>query len=393
MIRAFRRFGQNERSLFSFLLSNEPFGLQTFARTPLREAELYRLDHFYDYVRSNFGHRLAVQSYRSHWNLIDSLVESFATEDPLQIKVLKTVGILNLLNDGDLLATEDSVVRALGGTDREQHKRVRAALESLRVGKRVLYDRGRARGLCLWPHTSVDLEKAYEDARRTIDTPGRVANLIKDYLETRPIVARRHYIETGNLRHYDVRYCGIADLAGMLKGNTTDADGVLVIPLCETEQERDAALEFARLPELKERPNWLVAVPQPLNNLAGLLQEVLRWNWISTSVLELNGDRYAREEVAKQKEAARAQLERRIQAVLGFKQLGGQMSLAWFRQNQPLKIKDGRHLLEQLSRIFDETYPQAPRIHNELVNRRNLSSAAAAARMRLIERMFTHVWN
>ena len=31
LIRAFRRFGQNERSLFSFLLSNEPFGLQAFA--------------------------------------------------------------------------------------------------------------------------------------------------------------------------------------------------------------------------------------------------------------------------------------------------------------------------------------------------------------------------
>ena len=42
---------------------------------------------------------VAVQSYRSHWNLIDSVIESFATEDELHIKILKTVGILNLLND------------------------------------------------------------------------------------------------------------------------------------------------------------------------------------------------------------------------------------------------------------------------------------------------------
>ncbi len=34
--------------------------------------------------------------------------------------------------------------------------------------------------------------------------------------------------------------------------------------------------------------------------------------------------------------------------------------------------------------------PDAPRIQNELVNRRSLSSAAAAARMRLIERMFSN---
>lgn len=389
LIRTFRRFGQNERSLFSFLLSNEPFGLLAFSSKRLDEAEPYRLPDFYDYVRTNFGHRLAAQSYRSHWNLIDSLVESFATEDPLQLKVLKTVGILNLLSDGDLIPVEDAVVCAVAGGSHAEQKQVRAALEKLRTGKRVLYDRGRARGLCLWPHTSVDLEKAYEEARRATDTPQRVANLIKDYLETRPIVARRHYIKTGNLRHYDVRYCSVLEMEAALQDNTTDSDGTIVIPLCETEQERDAALILAKLPELKERQNWLFAVPQPLNNLASLMQEVQRWDWVSTNTLELNADKYAREEVTRQKTAARLQLERRIQSIIGFKQLTGRMALDWFHQTRPLKIKNGRHLLEELSRLCDETYWQAPHIHNELVNRRRLSSAAAAARMRLIERMFT----
>jgi hypothetical protein len=242
LIRAFRRFGQNERSLFSFLLSNEPSGLLAFSTERIEEAEPYRLDNFYDYVRTNFGHRLNVQSYRSHWNLIDSLVESFSTKNPLQIKVLKTVGILNLLDDGDLIPTEDAIVCAVADENPMQQKQVRASLEKLRTGKRVLYDRGRARGLCLWPHTSVDLEKAYEEARRATDTPQRVANLIKDYLETRPIVARRHYIKTGNLRHYDVRYCSVSEMDAVVKNYTTDSDGTIVIPLCETEQERDAAL-------------------------------------------------------------------------------------------------------------------------------------------------------
>jgi hypothetical protein len=53
-----------------------------------------------------------------------------------------------------------------------------------------------------------------------------------------------------------------------------------------------------------------------------------------------------------------------------------------------LQISDGRQLLAKLSHIFDEIYNLAPRLHNELVNRRNLSSAAAAAQMRLIKLMF-----
>jgi hypothetical protein len=41
LIRCFRRFGQNERSLFSFLLSNEPFGLQAYCEQRLNDAGVY----------------------------------------------------------------------------------------------------------------------------------------------------------------------------------------------------------------------------------------------------------------------------------------------------------------------------------------------------------------
>jgi len=391
LIRTFRRFGQNERSLFSFLLSNEPFGLRMFAeQQSLQDAHLFRLHHLYDYMRTNFGHRLSVLSHRSHWNLIDSVVESFATEEELHIKILKTVGMLNLLNETDLLATEDSVLCALADDNDVVQQQVRTALEQLRNGKRVLYERGRARGLCLWPHTSVDIEKVCGEARRAVPAPQTVAELIGDYLETRPIVARRHYIETGNLRHFNVRYCPVADLPGLLPTDATNADGLIIVPLCETIAERETAMRFAYESQVADRSDWLIAVPQPLSSLAALVQELQRWEWVFANTPELNADKYAREEVSRRKEAARSHLEKRVQGMVGLKQFTGHTTLDWFYRGHSLKIKDGRHLLKQLSCIFDESYPSAPRIHNELVNRRNLSSAAAAARMRLIERMFTH---
>lgn len=390
LIRTFRRFGQNERSLFSFLMSNEPFGLQAFSEKNLQEGSLYRLHNFYDYVRTNFGHRLAVQSYRSHWNLIDSIVESFATEDELQVKILKTVGILNLINDGDLVPTKESVVLALARFQPAEQEQVQSTLKKLHRDRRVLYDRGRARGFCLWPHTSVDLEKAYEDASRVVDTPQHVGSFIKDSLESRPIVARRHYIETGNLRHFDICYCSVNELSGLRERHLSVADGLIIVPLCETPTECETALEFVKDSKVKQLSNWLVAVPSPLNHLANLVQEVQRWEWISTNTPELNADKFAREEVSRQKAAARLQLEKRIQSYVGFKHFNVQMMLQWFHEGRPLKIRNGRELLSKLSRIFDEVYNCAPRIHSELVNRRSLSSAAAAARMRLIERMFTN---
>jgi hypothetical protein len=390
LIRSFRRFGQNERSLFSFLLSSEPFGLQVFCANRLDRSKPYSLHDFYDYVRTNFGHRLAVQTYRSHWNLIDAVVESFAADDELQIKILKTVGILNLLNDTDLPASEEALICSLAGHDEAKVNHVKTALRKLHKEKRVLYDRGKARGYCLWPHTSVDLERAYENASRATSPQHNVAPLISDYLESRPLVARRHYIKTGNLRYYSVCYRSVAELPKLFDMQITDSDGLIIVPLCETESERARALAFAKSEKLIQRSNWLIGVPQPLGGLRSLVQEVQRWEWVATNIPELNADKYAREEVSRQKQAARTQLERRVQTLVGLRQFEVQTTIEWLHKGRALKIGNSRDLLSALSGIFDDIYSLAPKIQNELVNRNELSSAAAAARMRLIERMFNN---
>ena len=391
LVRLFSRFGQNERSLFGFLLSNEPFGLQSFAERSVTSGEYYRLYNLYEYIKFNFGHRLSVQGYRSHWNQIDTMIESFFTECELELNILKVVGILNLLNCNDLLATEETIAQAIAGANSSDvfTKKMSATLETLQKDKRALYRRGAAGGFCLWPHTSVDIEAAYERASRALGTLNRIAGMVKDYVEPRPIVARRHYIQTGNLRYFEVRYCSVAELVTAYKTITFDADGIIIVPLCETPEERALAQKFVMQPELKERPDVLIAIPPSLNALVGLLQEAQRWEWIAVNTPELNTDRFAAEEVSRQRDASRTSLENRIQGFVGLRQLTRQLSLEWYQQNNKLKISSGRELLSTLSDICDKVYFHAPQIKNELVNRHSISSSAASARMRLIERMLT----
>ena len=391
LIRAFRRFGQNERSLFSFLLSNEPFGLREFASShTAEEGKFYGLANFYDYLRTNFGHKLSTLSYRSYWTLIESVIESYSGEGELQLEILKTVGVLNLLNDSDLVPTEQSVIHCLAASDKFLANKVRSELEDLRRKKGVIYDRGRIRGLCLWPHTSVDLDRAFEEARRVIDEPKRTSNSIRQYLETRPIVTRRHYIKTGNMRYFEVRYCTVAEMSLILESPETDADGTILIPLVENESERRAAMRIAQEQVWKNLGTWLCAVPQPLGSLASLLAEVQRWEWVAVNTPELNGDRYASEEVSRNVESAKSQLLRRVMNLVGLRQSDASSSLRWCHCGESINVKGSRHLMSTLSEIFDEEYKLSTRIHNELVNRRNLSAAAASARIRLIGRMFTN---
>jgi hypothetical protein len=217
-----------------------------------------------------------------------------------------------------------------------------------------------------------------------------VGAAIERYLEVRPIVARRHYIQTGNLRHFNVHYCPVSALLPMLEEGRLEADGRIIVPLCETADERAAAIVFAKTPEISGQPQTLVAIPEPLSGLARLVEEVQRWEWIASHTPELNGDAYAREEVSRQCRATKDGLVKQIENFVGLRSLTGELLLDWFRGGKQKKARTGRDLLSLLSDVCDENFGEAPRIRHELVNRRALSSAGAAARMRLVENIFEH---
>lgn len=395
LVRTFSRFGQNERSLFGFLFSGEPFSLARFAERAVAQGACYRLHDFYDYIRANFGHRLSMQSYRSHWPQIESMVESFATSDPVELAVVKAVGVLNLLDHPDLAPTEEAIVACLSGPGGFTPAEVEDGIARLHKMRHVLFRTGISKALRLWSHTNVDLESAYERAAKAIGTVPSVTRALEEFLETRPLVARRHYIETGSLRYFDVRYVPADRIAEAAEAATT-ADGAIVVALCETKADCAAAEEVARSERFRARKELLIAIPiEPLVNQAGLVAEAQRWNWVAVNTPELHVDRLAREEVFRQREGARQRLVNRVQDLIGLRSLNGARALKWYFVSESQKILSGRHLLERLSALCDELYPLAPRVKNELLNRHNISSAAAGARSRLIASILSesaHAW-
>jgi hypothetical protein len=388
LVQLFRRFGQNERSLFGFMLSSEPFGLMEFASTRnISSGCFYEIHNLYGYARASFGNRLSAQSFRSHWNHIESLIESFHTNDETELRVLKTVGLLNVIDAGHLIATEEAVCSSLGVETKEDEKSVLASVRRL-AQKGILYNRGAAGGYCLWPHTSVNLETAYEKASQAVGRKhDSVIEQARQYLTNRPLVARRHYIETGNLRHFSVEYVGVERLDEVAAKELESADGSVIVVLCETKEQRQRAIEKAQSKLLRERKIVLVAISQPLEMLGGLVQEVRRWEHVRDNTKQLAHDKFALDELSRQLSTAREALVKRVGAVAGVHGTA-ETDLDWFCAGKRLVIKSGKALTSHLSVLCSEVYSSAPRVHNELVNRRILSSAAAAARTRLIEGIF-----
>ncbi|MFP5245160.1 MAG: hypothetical protein ACLGH0_00605, partial [Thermoanaerobaculia bacterium] len=162
------------------------------------------------------------------------------------------------------------------------------------------------------------------------------------------------------------------------------ADGRILIILCETAADCVRAETLART-TTKTQEDVLLALPkESLSNLSGLVAETLRWEWVIRNTPELDGDKFAREEASRQLSTARAILATRIDGLIGVRSPRGAQALRWFAGGREKSIGEGRELLRALSDFCDALYPRAPQVRNELLNRQTLSSAAAAARMRLI---------
>ena len=388
LARFFRRFGQNERSLFSFLLSSEPFALQDFATKEAGPEAVFRLSDFYDYAAANFSHRLSSQSFRSHWNHIDARIRASENEPPEVQAVLKTIGILNVVASPELHPTEDLLRLAL--CDAEQ---IEKTLRNL-TKRGVIFNRRHA-GYSLWPHASVNLEQRFQEACEKHTKASRIASVVREKLDARPLVARRHYIQTGNLRHFDVRFLTAAEFVDSLSSLRAKwpADGLVVVVLCESASERAACIQATQSSEDRHL-QLLIAISAPLDVLSVNALELERWEWVERNTPELKDDRYAAEEVSRQVAAFRQLLENKLQELVGFRGEAGAArasQITWFHQGveQPA-IGREKSLQSFLSDHSDAVFRQAPQVRNELVNRHVLSSAAAAARQRLFSGMLNH---
>lgn len=380
LVRFFARFGQHERSLFGFLLSSEPFGLQSFAEQTVVGDGWYNLANFYDYVRASFGHRLSGASYQSNWLRIVATIDAADEIDTLQIKLLKAVGILNLLDSDDLVANERSL-KACFST--EPASAVNDALNNL-TSRGLLFKRGERGGYRLWPNSSVNLHAAMQNARRAVLAVDNVSAHIGQFLDTSPILARRHYIESGTMRYFEVRHAQV-DAIEKSTLKATNADGVVLLVLADTEDDRQIALDAVQAHDFEMEKSVVIGVLQPLASLAHELAEVNRWQWIEDNTPELAQDEFAAAEVSRQLNEAKRSLSTHFATMSGLaRHSTGRVE--WWNQGEIVEINGT--LSNTLSQLCDAMFPLAPRIANELINRNMLSSAAASARMRLIEGIF-----
>jgi len=376
----FKRYGQNERSAFTFVQSREPFSLRDFADR--HQGQMYTLDSLFDYLTCTYGDALIANRDGKHWAEAIDVDRRISDSEASQIRAFRTTALLGIIGRwNDLGPTPKLVQAALApmlSSDEVAH-----AIEALR-NRSLLVLRKFNNTLALWEGSDVDIEGRLSLAQATLHREIATASELSRHVRVRSMIARRHSFETGTLRVLPVNFvewdAAIPPQVAPVRGDAHI--NVILRPKGES--------HGSTLPAIISHagPFALFVIPTNSREILALAHGLACIDWVRRNTPELAGDATARREL----DAREIELRRKLateQAAMMFGE-NGETAARWYRNGKPVRVRDARDLNDLLSTMCDQLYPAAPIIRNEIINRSELSSSAAAARRNLIEMMIKH---
>lgn len=375
------RYAQNDRSLFTFLTSDETYAFPQFLKSEMIQGDdipTLKLHQIYDYfVESVTG--LASRINLQRWVEIQGLIQDARDRNPDVLKVLKTIGILNLVTStGVLRATPQFVTLALcnRADDKTEQKHWQEIIKKLQQNGLITY-RSQLDELRIWQGSDFNVEAAIYSFIERERTP--LAELLSAIRPLKPLVAERHYTTTGTLRYFEQRYVDSLTKLAELRCSIASYDGLIVYWM-------DAQLPDQIPVQTVDGKPLIVVSTTGLDVLKSRAQQFQALNTIQKKAAELLTDGVAKREVRQRLvEAERLLDETLIQA---FNWLEGQ-NTCWI-EGQQEEIGYARVFQSKLSDVCDRTYQQGLILDNEFINRRELTSQGAKARRELIEAMLEH---
>ena len=384
----FRRFAQNERSLFAFLNSSEPYGLQDFLSNQHYDGNLlpmFLLSDFYDYLNLTQGNKLYTSNNSKKWAEIESAITRLRNPSEITVKLIKTIGLLNITGEvmTSLKASKRLLYYALDDNSEVFSKEFHSALTELENHSIITYRRYNDT-FTIWEGSDINIEARLREAETHVDRKVALATNLSRYMPTRPLVARRHLFETGTLRYFTVRYTDFENFNVDLRTPLDEADGLLLYALPTSEHEAEQLREKAKKEESTNREEVLVAIPDSIGFLQEAVFEVTKLRWIQQNTPELQNDSAARRELSVRLLEAETDITRRLKAIFDE---DNESTCRWYHKGQEKSVISDGSRNAWLSEICDHVFCETPIVRNELINRRKISGAVTAARRELIQAM------
>lgn len=369
-----RQFGQNERSVFGFLSSLEPHGFQEFLQA-WDSQSVYGPDKYWDYLRANLEQAILASPDGHRWAQAVEAVDRAEAKGagPIETALAKALALMDIFRGVSGLAADDSVLRTAVPSASEQE--VADGLEKLSQWRVALY-RKHVGAWTVFEGSDFDIDQAVSKARATF--AGADTATLTGMANLHPIVAKRHYHETGTFRWMGVSLHTLEEAEKLANGYSPEGGEFGRFALVLPERHAVAKDVLKELADLHTAPTKPVVFGVPPNHelIADLGAELISLRIVEEHSPELEGDSVARREVTARLLAVKGALEEALREAV--------TKAKWLFCEQAKQVDS---LSAAASAMADEIFEPAPKVWSELVNRDALSSNSVKARRDLMHRM------
>lgn len=373
-----RRFGQNQRSIFGFLNSSEPHGFQDFLRFA-DDADLYAPDKLWDYLRANLEPSILASPDGHRWAIAAEALDRCEGNggDEFLVKLLKTIALVDLFKERSGLVPSFELLQTCFPDVSERFLKDSLALLdkwSLTIFKKF------QGAHAIFAGSDFNIDQAVGMALED------VAELNYKNLESlagmQPVLAKRHYHETGAMRWFDMNITPAKDVMEVAKRfrpkHGVIGEFLLVVPT-EGEDEEHIQSLCQEAADLSEAWDVVAGCSPQAWSVVVLARELLALHKVSNDHPELAGDPVARREVSARIAEMQTQLEVELSKSVA--------NAKWCQKGVSAKQYSQMGLNGLASDLADKQFPQCPKLHNELLNRQKPSSSAIAGQNALLKRM------
>lgn len=376
---AIQRYGQNERSLFSFLAMRGEDSVMDFLPA---ERQTYNLAKVYDYITYNFQATLNDANADSMtWASMQRAIEraeSLVWESEKQTNtakcIIKAIGLMNAFGNADFRLDAKQLSRyAKWAMDTPDAESIVSRLIKMQIVRFADY-RGR---LVLFEGTDVDLEGEFHEAGLVVPRPIHFIERLSLLFYQRISPVKAHFYQKGTPRFFDYK---ILDAPERITPDG-DTDGYIELIFSTKKniiQELKAVSASSGLA-------LVFAYFKDTDNLITHLHNIDKYDYLlKTTVVET--DNIARGEFKKLMKHEQDLLNKELSDSL----FSYNNQVVWIYNGKEQNIQSHRDFNKLLSRVCDEIYPLTPELRNELFNRHKLSGTISSARKNYLSALIEH---
>lgn len=367
LVQALQKYGQNERSLFSFVNETSKISISKNSDSIFSVAKVY------DYLVNTLPTEInnPNNSHRAQWLTAYRALERaelFFEEDyKLASEVIKTILLINLFSKTGGLLNETFLISYFEFIDKKNVKNIIEQLSKSGIIRFYTH----SNKINFLEGTDIDIEQELIEAGKEITNTPNYPELLKKFSELDVIYAKRHSFETGTKRFFEYRIISSLDET---KNYIEGVDGFLNI-IIHSVSEKEVLKISKSSPE-----NIFVLVENP-STIKSNIRKILRYDKI---IEKYSDDRNAIKLLLHEKQHA-----------LNILQLETSQNLfndsnKWIFNGKKESISSARYLYIKVSEICDFVYNKTPKYDNELINRNILSSPILTARKALLSQILNH---